>query len=85
MPAVHHRAHRPPATIPARRGMRASWFRGRAPHELEDELTGAGRTAPDDTALDPAEEAAALPPAAPAAPAPATAPAARAGFGHPTF
>lgn len=32
---VTNRAHRPPATLPARRGMRASWFRGPAPHELE--------------------------------------------------
>jgi hypothetical protein len=72
--AVMHRSHRPPATIPARRGMRASWFRDRGPTETEG---------PVEPAADPALDAELLAPE----PGPATVVThgIRTAFGHPTF
>ena len=69
--AVIRRAHRPPATLPARRGMRASWFRGRAPHEPE---------LPDENRVQPPPDAEAPDPT----PGPVV-PLVRPAFGHPTF
>jgi hypothetical protein len=71
---VTDRAHRPPATIPARRGMRTSWFRGRAPAELEVPDVPDAPSAPDADvrAPDPAPQAAGQP-------------GIRTAFVHPTF
>jgi hypothetical protein len=71
---VTHRAHRLPATIPARRGMRTSWFRGRAPAATE---VAAGHAA--DSALD-----ARVPAPDPGRPSGALS-SIRPAFGHPTF
>lgn len=64
--------------------MRASWFRGRAPHELEDGNRDRPQPSPDadvpDSAEDPAE-----PPSSPAPRAVAPVPSVRPAFGHPTF
>ena len=71
--------------MPARRGMRASWFRGRAPHDLEGRGAEGEDPPPDAPAPDPTGEPTALPPTTPAAPAPTTAVSVRPAFGHPTF
>jgi hypothetical protein len=72
--AVTHRAHRPPATVPARRGMRSAWFRGRAPAETEMTDTPDAPPAPE------TEERA--PDTAPPA---IGQPGIRTAFSHPTF
>ena len=71
---VTHRAHRPPATVPARRGMRSAWFRGRAPTEPEMPAAPDARTVPE-TEERPPETA---PPAM-------GQPGIRTAFSHPTF
>ncbi|HSW42799.1 MAG TPA: hypothetical protein VLM76_09850 [Patescibacteria group bacterium] len=68
-----HRSHRPPATVPARRGMRAAWFRDRTIVEP----AAAPETGP------PAHDGATPEPALPAPGLPVRP--ARAAFGHPTF
>ncbi|HSV93322.1 MAG TPA: hypothetical protein VLH81_09610 [Desulfobacterales bacterium] len=70
------RAHRPPATVPVRRGMRAAWFRGRILMEPAE-----AATAP---ATGPRPHEGATPVPALPAPGPQVHPA-RAAFGHPTF
>jgi hypothetical protein len=72
--AVMHRSHRRPATIPARRGMRASWFRSLTPAETE---------VPVEPAAEPALDAEVRAPE----PGPATVVphGTRTAFGHPTF
>jgi hypothetical protein len=72
--AVMHRSHRPPATIPARRGMRASWFRGLGPAETEG---------PVEPAADPALDAEVRAPES--GPATVVPHGIRTAFGHPTF
>jgi hypothetical protein len=72
--AVTHRAHRPPATVPARRGMRTAWFRGRTPNEAE---------VPVEPAVEPPPDAGA--PSPDPGSAPMLPPAVRPAFGHPTF
>jgi hypothetical protein len=72
--AVIRRAHRPSATIPARRGMRSAWFRGRAPEEAEMPA------APDAPRVPEADERA--PETAPPA---MGQPGIRTAFSHPTF
>lgn len=69
--AVTHRAHRPPATVPARRGMRSAWFRGRPPAETE---------MPDAQPTPETEE-----PAPDTAPPAIGQPGIRTAFSHPTF
>jgi len=72
--AVTHRAHRPPATVPARRGMRSAWFRGRAPDETETSDTPDAPPAPgtEERPTDPAPPAMGQP-------------GIRTAFAHPTF
>jgi len=69
--AVADRAHRPPATFPARRGMRASWFRGRPRQEPEVPAEDGVHTPPDGAVADPPPRPV-VPPVRPP-------------FGHPTF
>jgi hypothetical protein len=86
-PRVIHRSRRHLATLPARRGMRASWLRRRMPDEMDAGAEAAARPAA--PAGEPAEGSPA--PGSPGSPgdgepAASTMPAvARAPFGHPTF
>jgi hypothetical protein len=91
-PRVIHRSRRQPAALPARRGMRASWFRGRyaADQQRPADAAGAtetppGETGPTDPApVEPADSRpAAESPARTADPAPVAT--VRPVHGHPTF
>jgi hypothetical protein len=83
-----HRTHRRPATLPARRGMRTPWFRGRATDDGDrpqdpDAVGPPDAAAPSDAAADGmAGEAADAEMSVD--PAPVVTPA-RPAFGHPIF
>jgi len=89
-PRVIRRSHRRAPTFPARRGMRAAWFRGRHPADgqgsaAEEQAGSVEAAAPTDSPAAPAAPPA--PPAPPATPAGGSPvmPPVRPVHGHPTF